>query len=281
MRSRKMQSTLSSNKAFTLIELLLVIAIIAILAAILLPVLRAAQEKAVRTQCLDNMHNFGLAIGMYTADNREYLPWLNWGDTGNGGFEQSGGNAPAGWCYKDPIPKTWSQAIYNAKGPLAWGRTNVATVGSGVLLQYMANVKTFICPLDGPQSPNAVYRTAWFQRGEQYSSYIMNFSVGFNNQDYNNASVNNGFYNYRTARLTSLFSQECIIMWESDFSNPGLYNDGSNVPSFEGLGANHVIGGLVLQVCGSTEWVKTNYWDSISTAPPGNGRNVLWWNAIH
>jgi prepilin-type N-terminal cleavage/methylation domain-containing protein/prepilin-type processing-associated H-X9-DG protein len=59
--------------AFTLIELLVVIAIIAILAAILLPVLNAAQERARRTQCLNNLHQLGMAWVMYPNDNNDKI----------------------------------------------------------------------------------------------------------------------------------------------------------------------------------------------------------------
>jgi prepilin-type N-terminal cleavage/methylation domain-containing protein len=55
--------------AFTLVELLLVIAIIAILAALLLPALSAAKAQSQRASCLNNLKQLALSSQMYTADN--------------------------------------------------------------------------------------------------------------------------------------------------------------------------------------------------------------------
>jgi prepilin-type N-terminal cleavage/methylation domain-containing protein len=63
------------NPGFTLIELLVVIAIIAILAAILMPVLRAAKERALSANCMSNKKQLQIASIMYTTDNNDFLPF--------------------------------------------------------------------------------------------------------------------------------------------------------------------------------------------------------------
>jgi len=59
--------------AFTLVELLIVIAIIAILAAMLLPVLRMAQDSARAAQCLSNRKQMALGWVMYAGDNNDWV----------------------------------------------------------------------------------------------------------------------------------------------------------------------------------------------------------------
>jgi len=64
----------SSPKAFTLVELLVVIGIIAILIAILLPVIRGAQEAARLTQCQSNMRQWAMGLQMYVNENNGEIP---------------------------------------------------------------------------------------------------------------------------------------------------------------------------------------------------------------
>ena len=62
------------RRAFTLIELLIVIAIIAILAAILFPIFARAKEAAKRAGCISNLRQIGYAMEMYLSDNDERMP---------------------------------------------------------------------------------------------------------------------------------------------------------------------------------------------------------------
>ncbi|RRJ97907.1 prepilin-type N-terminal cleavage/methylation domain-containing protein [Opitutaceae bacterium TAV4] len=68
-----------AHAAFTLIELLTVIVIIGILAAIILPVTAKVREKARSAKCLSAMRQWGVALQMYLQDSKSILPESHYG----------------------------------------------------------------------------------------------------------------------------------------------------------------------------------------------------------
>lgn len=66
--------SLSSKAGFTITELLFVIAVIAVLAAILFPIIGNIRERALLSQCAGNLRNISAALFLHIAENDGYLP---------------------------------------------------------------------------------------------------------------------------------------------------------------------------------------------------------------
>jgi len=70
-----------SSRAFTLVELLVVVGIVAVLISLLIPVVAGARRHALRVQCASNLRQIVLGFIQYGHDNRGYFPasggWLN------------------------------------------------------------------------------------------------------------------------------------------------------------------------------------------------------------
>jgi len=124
----------SSLTAFTLVELLVVIAIIALLMALLMPALERAREQGKRVMCLNNLKQLTLAWNLYADDNDDKIvngatgysnvgpPQISWGDHTN----------EIAWVDVTFPPSDWDTVLQQIK--------------DGALWPYAKNVKLFRCP---------------------------------------------------------------------------------------------------------------------------------------
>lgn len=209
----------------------MVIAIIAILAAMLLPALAAAREKAQRTQCANNNKQIGMSVTMYVTDNRDKMPYPNW-------------NPPwlPGWLYNpvNSAPPNPFAAPFNTNSTAAWQ--------GGLLWGYIHNIAVYRCPLDKTNT------ATFMARPNKLSTYVWNGAVC-------------GYGSITTTYNQNDFRQDSYLQWEPDDTNPTPgygYNDGASAPdptTDGGLGKRHgKAGGIVLDVSGSVQYVRYQAW---------------------
>ena len=72
------------SRAFTLVEVLVVVAIVAVLVSMLLPAIKKAREAAIGVACVGNLRQLGLGMEMYAAENQMKLASGGYNTSGNG-----------------------------------------------------------------------------------------------------------------------------------------------------------------------------------------------------
>ena len=173
----------SRKKAFTLVELLTVIAIIGILAAIIIPVVGKAKAASQKSVCASNLRQIGIALSSYIAEHKGQLPgyakipWQSGGNT----YSSYGLNRTAGatWYMLNGVPTTDLDS--QLMDYLSLGHTSNAGTGStqGICPIFLcpANSSQPASPTDTKYAPN-YYLAPTVRTSAGITKYPFGYSSG-------------------------------------------------------------------------------------------------------
>ena len=224
----------SPRQAFTLVELLVVIGIIALLISILLPALNRAREQAQRTSCLNNHKQLLLATRIYTDDWQGVLPFVN----SNNGETAADGWKGQGWLYKAP------------------NKTLEEHVETGALFKYLKNRKIYRCPFDQPPYLQGTV--------QNLTSYCMNTNMRRNDPPYLSFKITK----FKTEDVLFWETDENRGIWNdgcnrADEGITARHGSSRDRKSGNTLDVSKSAGAIVGCIGGHAEWItvyKFNEW---------------------
>jgi prepilin-type N-terminal cleavage/methylation domain-containing protein/prepilin-type processing-associated H-X9-DG protein len=240
-----------SRSGFTIVELLVVIAVIAILASLVLPALHRAKARGRGTQCMNNLRQFGLVLQMYADDHDDALPY----NMGKKGTQMT----VADGQYLNWVNNVMSWALDS-------DNTNTALLTVGGLGPYFSGESSvFRCPEDTVVSVEQ-REAGWSARVRSVS---MNAMLG-NAGEFLADGVNTNNPNYKQFfKMSEIPDPSRIFAFVEE--HPDSINDGyfiNRYLSYEWIdlpASYHNGGGYFTFADGHSE---IRYWRQSSTMPP-------------
>ena len=214
----EVQPLATKRSAFTLVELLVVIAVIALLMAVLLPSLRAARERAKRTVCAANLQQIGRGIMAYATDH-DRLPVP--------GLQSPSGNANVLWL---PLVHDF---VYQSTAPDAIGepkrRWNVMNLGYLHQTHTIESAEVFYCPTQpkGHRYQDHAERYSWSfdSNNRSTSSQMMEVSYSYTPQGRRREELAVGGYAYEASfKLSTLNNRAPLALDRVTYSDNSTRN---------------------------------------------------------
>jgi len=188
LAAKSERRTMESQHGFTLVELLVVVAIIAILAALLLPALKGAKDRAKTVQCASNLRQIGGGFSSFLGDHDGYYPYGSPTKSSINSTNFGGWNYSKNWCrsiapYVSPSDSDYTIAYYS--------------------LNYRRLLQCQASPWPFPKDPNGY----WGAYGEPPRSYQMNgtmFPTNPYEMQAGGVNITNSYAWYPRTRLSSI-----------------------------------------------------------------------------
>jgi prepilin-type N-terminal cleavage/methylation domain-containing protein len=295
---------MARRKGFTLIELLVVIAIIAILIGLLLPAVQKAREAAARAQCMNNLHQLGIACHNYQSTYGHLPQGMDIQGVGEivyllPFFEQD--NQYKLFSFRPQTYALWYQDPLNR--PASTGSSTIPRPPA--VYGGEANIKTLLCP-SVPPAVTVLMMVDYLNAGSDYpsggkaghvfSSYpgglVLNHcnyigSGGYIGVGYCNANGLQGYtgmFVYNDSRSlanvpdgtsnTYLFGEYAggVNNWGGSGGIPNGLSTGSMMAGFQYTGFTFANDGVDANLCGNTDIMNNanSCWGSFSSAHTGN-----------
>lgn len=212
------------TKAFSLVEMLVVLSVVALMAALSFPAFRKASALARRTQCQSNLRQIGIALMAYSSDNGGNLP-------------------PVSTAWPPPSQNaTWAYAIWSYSG---YAATAFQSPNNDLRLYGTADPRNvFRCPDNTPAVPP-------YKSGNSVNSWRMSYGlnmtpVGVLSQANLTRPIPLAVVTARSVTAMVMESSFCLGNTDGYLSLYGLlpHQNGSNVLYYDGhvewLAANQI-----------------------------------------
>ena len=152
------------KSAFTLVELLVVIGIIALLISILLPALNKVRQQANLVDCKSRLRQMGQALSIYVVDSKGLMPWgvINRNLTGDTApFNATPNDQESIWWWYYTLGQVMDRKLVSSDGlvhslPKVFSDRDTVESGGGVaryVNHFVANIRVFASNKDGDSAP--------------------------------------------------------------------------------------------------------------------------------